>query len=108
MGNMDIKSYQIDDEGFLIDWEKWDENFAKMSAKQDGEELTKAHWEIIDIHREAFKQYGFSLLIKNLIGQMRKKGLGLEKCNTTYLYKLFPGGPAKMSAKYAGIPKPTG
>jgi len=36
------------------------------------------------------------------------KNLGEEKGNSMYLFKLFPGGPAKQACRYAGMPKPTG
>jgi tRNA 2-thiouridine synthesizing protein E len=31
---------------------------------------------------------------------------GFEKGRSIYLLRLFPGSPAKLVAKYAGLPKP--
>jgi len=31
---------------------------------------------------------------------------GLEKGRSIYLLQLFPGSPAKLVARYAGLPKP--
>jgi tRNA 2-thiouridine synthesizing protein E len=33
--------------------------------------------------------------------------LGPDKGQSLYLLKLFPGSPAKVAAKIAGLPKPT-
>ncbi|MCZ6459336.1 MAG: TusE/DsrC/DsvC family sulfur relay protein, partial [Gammaproteobacteria bacterium] len=33
--------------------------------------------------------------------------LGAEKGTSIYLLKLFPGSPAKLLAKIAGLPRPT-
>ncbi|MGB2173161.1 MAG: TusE/DsrC/DsvC family sulfur relay protein [Porticoccaceae bacterium] len=32
--------------------------------------------------------------------------LGVDKGRSLYLNKLFPGSPAKIAAKLAGLPKP--
>jgi TusE/DsrC/DsvC family sulfur relay protein len=34
--------------------------------------------------------------------------LGEEWSEKKYLFDLFPYGPAKQAARYAGMPKPTG
>jgi tRNA 2-thiouridine synthesizing protein E len=33
--------------------------------------------------------------------------LGKEKGSSIYLMRLFPGSPAKIAGKIAGLPKPT-
>ena len=41
------KSYDIDEEGYLTDWSVWNEGLAGAMAKEDGLDLTDAHWEVI-------------------------------------------------------------
>lgn len=101
------KSYKVDDECYLKDSEKWDENFAIGCALRDGLELTEAHWEIINFQREYFKKFRFSPTIKLLVKDIGT-ALGHDKGNTKYLYELFNMGPAKQSARYAGSPRPSG
>ena len=40
--------------------------------------------------------------------ELKGKKLGADKGNSTYLYELFPYGPAKQACKIGGLPKPTG
>jgi tRNA 2-thiouridine synthesizing protein E len=41
------------------------------------------------------------ILVKHVRSQ-----LGEEKGNSIYLMQLFPGSPAKLASKLAGLPKP--
>ena len=54
------KSYNIDDEGFLVDYNQWDENFAILIASKLGmsEKLSEKHWTIIHFIRGSFSQNG--------------------------------------------------
>lgn len=101
------KSYEVDEEGYLTDWQVWTEGMAGVMAKQDGLELSDAHWEIIRFLREYFEKYQIAPMIKILTKELAKK-YGKEKGNTKYLYELYPAGPAKQACRYAGLPKPTG
>ncbi|MEK6690109.1 MAG: TusE/DsrC/DsvC family sulfur relay protein [Nitrospirota bacterium] len=101
------KSYEIDDDGYLINWQDWNEDIAGQLAKIEGIELTDAHWEVIRFLRNYFLQYQIAPMIKILVKEIGKV-MGPEKGNTKYLYELYPGGPAKQACKFAGLPKPTG
>lgn len=76
-------------------------------AKEDGLELTEAHWEIINFVRKYYENFQISPLIKILTLEIKKE-FGKDKGNTTYLYKHFPDNPGNQSCRYAGIPKPLG
>ena len=101
------KSYEVDEEGYLLDWQEWNENLAGEMAKQDGLELSDAHWEVIRFLRSYFEKYQIAPMIKILTKELAKT-MGKEKGNTKYLYELYPAGPAKQACRYAGLPKPTG
>lgn len=101
------KSFEVDDDGYLIDWQEWTEGVATNMAKEDGMELTDAHWEVIKFLREYFEKFQIAPMIKILTKELAKK-YGKEKGNTKYLYELYPAGPAKQACRYAGLPKPTG
>ncbi len=101
------KQYEVDEEGYLIDWSVWTEGMAEVMAKQDGIELTEEHWEIIRFLRSYFEKYQIAPMIKILTKEIAKT-MGKEKGNTKYLYELYPAGPAKQACRYAGLPKPTG
>lgn len=99
--------YEIDEDGFLVDWQSWKAGMAEIMAKEDGQELTQEHWDIINFLRDYFTKFQIAPMIKILVKEIGKV-MGPEKGNTKYLYQLFPAGPAKQACRYAGLPKPTG
>ena len=101
------KSYEVDEDGYLADWQEWSEGVAGVMAKEDGLELSDAHWEVIKFLRDYFEKYQIAPMIKILTKELKKK-YGKEKGSTKYLYELYPSGPAKQACRYAGLPKPTG
>ena len=101
------KDYDMDEDGYLQDWQQWEEGMAPDLAKTEGVTLDDRHWEIIRWLREYYIKYQIAPPIKMLVKEMGKI-FGPEKGNTKYLYELFPGGPAKQACKFAGLPKPTG
>ena len=101
------KQYECDEDGYLVDWESWQEGMAPIMAAQDSVELGSEHWDIIKFLREYFIKFQIAPMIKILVKEIGK-AMGPEKGNTKYLYQLFPGGPAKQACRYAGLPKPTG
>jgi len=101
------KTYDVDEEGYLQDWQVWSEGLADHMAKLDSIDLTAEHWEIIRFLRDYFNKYQIAPMIKILTKEVAKV-MGPEKGNTKYLYELFPAGPAKQACRYAGLPKPTG
>ena len=104
---IDGKSYPTDAEGYLENNKEWSADIAKAMAVADDLDLTQDHWDVIYFMREYYLEYKISPSIRILVKSMGKKH-GAEKGNSQYLYKLFPYGPAKQAAKYAGLPKPSG
>jgi len=101
------KEYELDEDGFLTDWQAWEEGMAEAMAAEDGQELTENHWELIRYLREYFIKFQIAPPVKMLIKELAR-AFGPEKGNSKYLYQLFPAGPAKQGCRYAGLPKPTG
>ncbi len=101
------KTYELDEDGFLANMDEWNEDVALALAKTENVEMTDAHWEVVNFLREYYAEYKIAPMIRILTKAIGKK-LGKEKGNTKYLYSLYPGGPAKQACKIAGLPKPTG
>lgn len=101
------KTLQTDEEGYLADLSDWEPGVAEIMAKVDGCDLTEYHWEVINFLREYYEEYQIAPAVRVLTKAIGKK-LGKDKGNSKYLYELFPYGPAKQACKYAGLPKPTG
>jgi len=101
------KSYETDEEGYLADLSQWNEDIAKELAVSEGLEMSDSHWEVVNFLREYYQEYQIAPAVRVLTKAIGKK-LGKDKGNSKYLYELFPYGPAKQACKVAGLPKPTG
>lgn len=92
---------EIGMDGFLIRPEQWSESVAPELARAVGiPELTDAHWRIIRLMRKEYADHGTGPELPEL---SRISGVPRRD-----LYRLFSGGPAKVAARIAGIPKPRG
>ena len=49
---VDGKSYETDEEGYLADITQWVPGVADVMSKEDDLELTEEHWDIINFLRE--------------------------------------------------------
>ncbi|MDO6514361.1 MULTISPECIES: TusE/DsrC/DsvC family sulfur relay protein [unclassified Neptuniibacter] len=96
---------EFDDEGYLRDLSDWSPEMAIQIATTEGISLTDAHLEIINVVREFYQTYQLSPAMRPLVKAVSLK-LGKDKGKSIYLMKLFPGSPAKIIAKIAGLPKP--
>lgn len=101
------KSLQTDEEGYLANINEWVPDVADMMAAEDQLELTDAHWHIINFLREYYAEYQIAPAVRVLTKAVGKK-MGKDKGNSRYLYGLFPYGPGRQACRYAGLPKPTG
>lgn len=91
------KTYDVDSEGFLVDYDSWDENFAEAmasEAKMPGR-LTPDHWKVLRFIRETFKQTGACPLVYQTC---KANGLQLKD-----LKRLFPAGYLRGACKLSGI-----
>lgn len=101
------KSIATDSQGYLVELSDWSEDLAVELAKLDDLQLTDSHWEVINLIREFYEENGSAPAMRALT-KLAKQKLGNDKSDSKYLYSLFPYGPGKQAARYAGLPKPTG
>ena len=99
------KTVDLDKEGFLRDLNDWDSDVANALATKEGIELSDAHWEIVHLLRNFYQQFELSPAMRPLVKYVGLQ-LGKDKANSVYLLTLFPGSPAKLASKIAGLPKP--
>ncbi|MFZ5632346.1 MAG: TusE/DsrC/DsvC family sulfur relay protein [Bacillota bacterium] len=99
--NVNGVEIEIDEDGFIVDPEQWNEDVAKYFAGVEGiTDLTDDHWKVIHYLRDYYKQFQIAPMIRKLCKE--------TGCSLKYIYELFPTGPAKGACKLAGLPKPTG
>lgn len=94
-----------DDKGFLTDWTVWTPDIARAFAELEGIELSDAHWQILYLLRDYYTQYDASPANRALVNYVKKQ-LGPDQGNSIYLMTLFPGSPARVGSRIAGLPKP--
>ncbi len=94
------RDVQVDDEGFMTNYDEWDETLGKELATLIGIEMTDEHWKAIRFLREDFKAEGETPTLRRVstVGGIPTKEL----------FTLFPKKPAKKMAYVAGLPKPVG
>ena len=98
--------YALDPEGFLVDIATWSPEAAEAMADEEGITLTADHWEVIELLRDFYARYEMAPAMRPLVKAVSQR-LGAEKGRSIHLMRLFPGSPAKVAARLAGLPKPT-
>ena len=95
------KSFSVDEDGFIDDFNKWTTEWVQYVKESEGiKELTEEHWKIINILQDYYRKNGIAPMVRIL---SKVTGFKLK-----YIYELFPSGPGKGACKMAGLPKPTG
>jgi tRNA 2-thiouridine synthesizing protein E len=95
----------FDKEGFLRNLSDWSPEVAVQIAAAEQLVLSDAHWEILHLLRSYYQEYDSSPAMRALV-KYCALNLGSEKGKSIYLMSLFPGSPAKLGSKIAGLPKP--
>jgi tRNA 2-thiouridine synthesizing protein E len=96
---------EFDKDGFLRDLSQWSPTVAEQLAAAEGISLGPAHWEVIALLQLYYQRYEASPANRALV-KFAALELGPEKGRSIYLMSLFPGSPAKLGSKIAGLPKP--
>lgn len=94
------KSVTVNDEGFLTEFDEWDEDLAKVLASNIGIELTDAHWKVIAFLREDFTANGETPTTRRV---QQVAGIPIKE-----QFQLFPKKPGRKMSYIAGVPKPHG
>jgi tRNA 2-thiouridine synthesizing protein E len=96
---------ELDRDGNLAHLDDWSEDAAAELARQVQVELTPAHWEILHLVRAFHARRGIAPVMRILV-KLVENELGPDKGNSLYLLKLFPGSPARLACRIAGLPRP--
>ena len=94
------KEVVVDDEGFMTQYDQWDEGIAAALAAAIDVDMTDEHWKVISFLREDYKEKGETPTIRRV-----SSAGGVD---TKRLFQLFPQKPAKKMSYIAGLPKPHG
>jgi tRNA 2-thiouridine synthesizing protein E len=97
---MNGREIHVNEEGFLTEYDEWDEDLAKVLAHNIGINLTDEHWKVIRFLRRDFHTQGETPTTR------RVQTVG--GIPTKEQFELFPRKPGKKMAYIAGLPKPHG
>ena len=94
--------FEIDEDGFIQEPEKWSEAVAEDLAKAESSitPMPTDQWRLVKYIRDYYLQFGVAPPVRMLC---KKNDFDLK-----YVYEMFPKGPAAGACKVAGLPKPTG
>jgi tRNA 2-thiouridine synthesizing protein E len=95
----------MSEKNYLAKLSAWTPETASQLATADQIQLSAEHLEVLNVARQFYDQYGFSPSMRPLCKTVATE-LSIEKGRSIYLLQLFPGSPAKLVAKFAGLPKP--
>jgi len=102
------KTIQLSEAGWLENLDEWNEQLAVEIAKNENiAELTQEHWDIIHTAREHFIDEGVVAEPRKFSKIMKEK-YGADRSSQQYIYSLFPTGLIKCANKIAGLPRPKG
>jgi tRNA 2-thiouridine synthesizing protein E len=94
---------QLDNEGFLLNRDDWNEDVMHELARRDGVTLNDEHVQYIRKARSMYDEDGTVPPIR-----IFAKAVGIQDRRAKELYDLFESGPMKRICKWGGLPKPTG
>ena len=96
---VDGRDIQLNDEGYLVNFEDWDRSVAETLAAVDKLTLTECHWVAIDFMRDFYRQYEIPpssvRCSKRLAIKFTKNG-----CSRRDLEKMFPKAAVTMPAAW--------
>ena len=99
------KTLETDEEGFLLDPGEWNETVAQHIAEGERLDLNTPRWEIVRFVRDHFESRGTvpeARAVLKILGERH----GKDKATRKYLYELFPYGYGQQACKIAGMCKP--
>jgi TusE/DsrC/DsvC family sulfur relay protein len=95
----------VDDEGYLIEPNTWNEEIATQFALQENIPLTKDHWDAIHFMREYYAEHQIAPDVRHVMKHLAEQ-CGHESRNK--IFELFPYGYVKQACKIAGMKRPRG
>ena len=103
---MNPQALNTDQEGYLKNLDDWSEEIAPLLAASVDIELTYAHWEVVHLLRDVYREFQHTPVTRVFVKLMAER-LGADKGRSIYLMQLFPETPMRKACKIAGLPKPT-
>ncbi|MGC2166749.1 MAG: TusE/DsrC/DsvC family sulfur relay protein [Gallionella sp.] len=96
---------RADPDGNMFDLDHWSPLKVRQMATQEGiGELTDAHWHVIYLLRNLFRDKGQAGNTREAMRMLEQDFV--DEGGSRYLYELFPRGPINQGSRLAGVPAP--
>jgi len=103
---VDGKTIEATDNGYLVEATDWSEAVAAEIAKDEGIDMTERHWDVVKYLRDEHINNGGAEPNERTILKAMSKLWG-EKISSKVMYEMFPTMPSKQGRKIAGLPQST-
>jgi TusE/DsrC/DsvC family sulfur relay protein len=103
------KTIETNEQGFLCNLEDWSEQFAEALAREDGVDLHVDHWELIWYFKEYFDENQVNPTMHTMVttlGKTKGDQFHNQKDYEKHIYSLFPRDPVHELCKLSGLPMP--
>ncbi len=97
-------SKELDEEGFLIDPQRWNPEIAVLIARSEGIVMEDLEWDVIQSLRNFYAKTDVVPLSRAFVKLVREE-VNSSIGNSLDLIRIFGQSPAKTAAKIAGLPK---
>jgi dissimilatory sulfite reductase related protein len=95
----------LDEQGFLIEPDDWNDHVAEELARRAGVTLTEAHWEVIHYMRVYLAENGIAADARFVFRLLDAKTAD-GKSGRALFFELFPYGYVGQACKIAGMRQP--
>lgn len=103
--NVPLRPPRLDDEGYLIDPDEWNESIADELALTEGLQLEQDHWRVLRFMRAFYEEHQVAADARFVIRYLAdERELGRRAKGR--LFELFPYGYVKQAIKIAGMRQP--
>lgn len=98
--------YVRDADGYIVDPEDWNENYALDLAAEENLELTDEYWQVLHFMRGYWEQHKVAPDVRHVIKYLAGVSNIDKKLAKKHLFNLFPYGYVKQACKIAGMKRP--
>ncbi len=99
-------SYTLDNEGYLIEPDDWNEDVAQTLADHEGITLSADHHRVLAFMRQYWSEHRIAPDARHVIEHLARQ-LDLDKTHAKErLFRLFPYGYVLQACKIAGMRRP--
>ncbi|NNG14523.1 MAG: TusE/DsrC/DsvC family sulfur relay protein [Gammaproteobacteria bacterium] len=99
------KIIDVDNEGYLLEPELWNEELALKIADGMSLEMNEDRWQIVRIVREHYEHTTCVMELRKVLKALKEQS-GADKATRKHVYQLFPYGYGQQACKIAGMRKP--